>query len=112
MPKEECDYCGGHDYCWSWEEAFAKFGFNDGDGQIETLQVEAALSEAGYTVVVNGWGCHNTVIISIKRNGEELIPHDDPSVVFGYDDPRCYLPNEIVTPLDEKLPAEGAKFWF
>lgn len=110
MPKVQCDYCGSHDYFWSWEEAFDKFGFNDGDGQVETWQVEAVLAEAGYTVTVEGWGMHNTVIVSIQKDGRELIPHDGPQITFGYDDPRSYLPDSIVDLLDEKLPAEGAVY--
>lgn len=35
MPISECDNCGGS-YEWQWEEAFNKFGLNNGDGQIET----------------------------------------------------------------------------
>lgn len=103
MPITECDCCGG-DYRWSWTEAFEKFGFNDGDGQVETWQVEAVLAKAGYAVTVEDWGWHNTVIASIKHDGREQIPHDDPGVTFGYDDPRDYLPAEIVTLLDRELP--------
>ena len=42
MPVSECDYCGGT-LTWDWTEAFEKFGFQDGDGQVETWQVENAL---------------------------------------------------------------------
>ena len=102
MPICECDNCGGQ-YLWRWEEAFDKFGFNDGDGQVETWQVEAVLTEAGYDVVVNGWSMHNTVIVSIKKNGKELIPHDNPDYTFGYDDPRKFFPDKIVRLLDKEL---------
>lgn len=103
MVKTTCDTCGG-EYHWNWTEAFDKFGFNDGDGQVETWQVESVLSEAGYTVKVDGWGLHNTVIISIKKEGVEQIPYDNSDYQFGYDDPRNFLPAEIVKLLDEKLP--------
>jgi hypothetical protein len=103
MPISECDCCGGS-YNWSWTEAFEKFGFNDGDGQVETWNVESVLADAGYEASVEGWGMHNTVITSIKKNGVEFIPHDDPNVTFGYDDPRTYLPAAIVALLDEALP--------
>lgn len=103
MPISDCDHCGG-DYHWKWEEAFEKFGFMDGDGQVETWNVEAVLAEAGYEVTVEGWGMHNTVITSIKKDGKELIPRDDPNVTFGYDDPRDYLPEDIVSLLDRELP--------
>ena len=111
MPRTECDNCGGP-YYWRWEEAFAKFGFRDGDGQVETWQVEQVLTEAGYNVTVEGWGMHNTVITSIKKEGREYIPHDDPAIRFGYDDPRNYLPDQIVQLLDQALPAEGAEICF
>ena len=34
----------------------------------------------------------------------ELIPYDNPSYRFGYDDPRRYFPAELVALLDEALP--------
>jgi hypothetical protein len=103
MAQTTCDTCGGTLH-WDWTEAFAKFGFGDGDGQVETWQVEAVLAEAGYTVKVEEWGLHNTVITSIKKDDAELIPYDNPAYRFGYDDPRRYFPAEIVTLLDEALP--------
>ena len=33
-----CNTCF-NDYDWTWEEAFDKFGFNDGDGQVMTDDV-------------------------------------------------------------------------
>lgn len=102
MPVTICDACGGA-FEWHWEEAFYKSGFNDGDGQIETWQVEAVLSDAGYDVAVSEWGVHNTVIVSIKRSGQELIPYNDRELTFGYDDPRSYLPSDVVQLLDEGL---------
>lgn len=55
MPVTTCETCGG-DYHWQWEEAFDKFGFNDGDGQVETWQVADVLSKAGYECDVQGSG--------------------------------------------------------
>ena len=75
---------------WSWEEAFDKFGFEDGDGPVMTDVVEAVLWDAGYSVTAEPWGSHNVVIFSIKdANGNEIIPS---TVKIGYDDPRSYLP--------------------
>ena len=102
MPISECDNCGGC-YHWNWEEAFDKFGFNDGDGQVETWAVASILEEAGYTTEVNDWSMHNTVIVSIKKGTLELVPHDDPAFSFGYDNPRKYLPRIVVDLLDHKL---------
>lgn len=44
MVSTQCDFCGGTLH-WDWTEAFTKFGFNDGDGQVETWQVEAVLGK-------------------------------------------------------------------
>lgn len=100
MPTTKCFNCGGS-YAWRWEEAFEKFGFNDGDGDVETYTVEEALTLAGYSVETNQWGMHNLIITSIKLNGIEQIPE---SAHVGYDDPREYLPPAIVGLLDMKLP--------
>ena len=101
MPLTTCDTCGGDAYRWSWTEAFDKFGFNDGDGQVETETVADVLRNAGYETVTEGWGFHNTVIVSIRRDGKDCIPND---ISLGYDDPRGYLPAEIVELLDRRLP--------
>lgn len=101
MPISTCEHCCSEVH-WSWEEAFLKFGFDDGDGLVETWQVEEVLSAAGYAVTVIGWGLHNTVIDSVQRDGRELIPYDE--IKFGYDDPREYLAPEIVALLDLAFP--------
>lgn len=106
-----CMSCGGMLH-WDWSEAFAKFGFNDGDGQIETWRVEDALIDAGYAVTVDRWGVHNTLITSVKRHGVELIPFDDPDYSFGYDDPREFLPGELVSLLEEEFPQTASVFRF
>lgn len=90
-------------YGWRWEEAFDKFGFNDGDGQVETWQVEAVLRKAGYVVEVNQLSLHNTIISSVKEQTEELLPKEDSDFCVGYDDPRDYLPRKIIELLDDKL---------
>lgn len=103
MPKTTCENCGGT-YHWNWEEAFDKYGFGDGDGQIETDIVIQVLEAEGYKVEAHQWGLHNTVIRSIKLKGIEQISEDADT---GYADPRQYLPTAIVKLLDKKLPAEG-----
>jgi len=102
MPICECDNYGAK-YIWSWEEAFDKFGFNDGDGQVETWAVEAVLTKARYEVEVNQWGLHNTIIVSIKKAGKELLPHHNLDFTLGYDDPKEFLPLEIVQLLNKEL---------
>ena len=86
---------------WSWEEAFDKFGFEDGDGSVMTDVVESVLRDAGYGVAAEPWGMHNVVIFSIKdSSGNELIPS---TVKIGYDHPRSYLPKAIIALLDSDL---------
>jgi hypothetical protein len=94
-----------HEYHWDWTEAFDKFGFGDGDGQVETHKVVAVLEELGCRVSVGCPGLHNTIIISIHRNDVELISGD---VNTGYDNPRVYLPGDLVDVLDWVLPTVTA----
>lgn len=103
MPTSTCDNCG-HEYNWQWEEAFDKFGFGDGDGQVQTETVVGVLERGGYDVVSEVWGLHNNVILSIKKDGVEQIPN---SAEVGYDDPRAYLPADIVELLDRELAEDG-----
>ena len=87
---------------WSWTEAFDKFGFEDGNGLIETDTVAAVLTLAGYVVCTTSWGSHNYIIASIKHDGVEQIPLD--SIRLGYDCPHNYLPATIIKLLDDELP--------
>jgi hypothetical protein len=83
---------------WSWEEAFDKFGFGDGDGLVMTDVVAEVLTDAGYVVDTVTLGLHNVVIDSIKTAaGEELIPD---KFDFIDDNPRDHLPEVIVRLLD------------
>lgn len=102
MPQSNCPICDSG-YHWSWTEAFEKFGFCDG-GTTMTPYVVAELEDAGYVVEAEQWGIHNVVIFSIKKDGRELMPHENSDVRIGYDDPRGYLPQEIIELLDERLP--------
>lgn len=47
---------------------------------------------------------HNTVISSTRLEGEELLPGVNSEFDLGYDEPRDYLPEELVKLLDEKFP--------
>lgn len=83
---------------WTWEEAFDKFGFDDGDGPIMTDVVASVLRDAGYSVTAEPWGFHNVVISSIKDgDGLEQIPA---GIALGYDEPRDYLPKTLIALLD------------
>lgn len=101
MSITRCPTCN-ENHSWSWDDAFSKFGFDDGDGLVMTDHVAAALRRKGYTVKVEPWGCHNVTITSIKnRKGRELIPE---GINYGYDDARDYLPKRIVKLLDRAFP--------
>lgn len=102
MPTTTCHTCGG-DIRWDWEDAFDKFGFNDGDGQVMTDEVVEALREGGYEAKAEGWGFHNVVITSIAKDGVSLIPS---TAVIGYDDPHYYLPEELVEYLDSRFASD------
>lgn len=91
-----CPHCG-HKHYWTWEAAFDKFGFSDGDGLVMTEAVASELRRNGYTVEAMHWGFHNTIITRLSRDGRDMIPR---TVSLGYDDPREYLPPETVALLD------------
>lgn len=87
---------------WHWEEAFDKFGFEDGDGVVMTDLVAVALCAGGYLVTTQKWGLHNTVITSIRSpQGREQIPD---GTKLAYDPPRGYLPPAILKLLDRAFP--------
>lgn len=92
------------DVQWEWEEAFDKFGFMDGDGLVETQTVADVLTDAGYEVVVEEWGMHNTIITEIKKQGRSQIRK---KAIVGYDDPRGYLPKRLIKLLDKEFPPDG-----
>ncbi len=94
-----CPTCG-HAHHWSWEEAFDKFGFGDGDDLVMTETVADALRAHGYTVTVTQWGMHNAIITDIERDGIALIPD---TATRGYDEPREYLPKEVIAILDREF---------
>ncbi len=100
MSFTTCTTCGNR-YEWSWEEAFDKFGFEDGDGLVMTDHVADFLRSTGLSVTVQQYGFHNLVITNIERDGQSLIPEP---TQLGYDDPRDYLPEDIVDDLDRHFP--------
>ena len=53
MVQGKCAYCGN---CFHWCEAFAKFGYDDGDGQVHTQAVAEILEGFGYKVKYSRWG--------------------------------------------------------
>ncbi len=99
MTRTRCPNCGQHKD-WRWEEAFDKFGFDDGDSLVMTEAVADVLRHAGHTVETRAWGYHNVIITRLERDGVSLIPA---GTRVGYDDPRDYLPREIIELLDNEL---------
>jgi len=97
--RTSCPFCG-HLHRWSWEEAFDKFGFDDGDGLVMTESVAEALRAHGYVATTFHWGFHNVIITAIARDGVSVIPE---GTIGGYDDPRDYLPDDVVALLDDEF---------
>ncbi len=88
---------------WTWEEAFQKFGFNDGN-QTQTWRVKAALQAAGYVCDdMSGW--HNTVLVALSAE----VAVWDQGLCDDVDDDaklRASLPPEVVALLDRAFPAD------
>lgn len=52
---------------WSVLEAFAKFGFEDGDGDVQTDTVVGALETQGLQAEADSYGMHNWMIFKISK---------------------------------------------
>lgn len=85
---------------WTWQEAFYKFGFGDGDGWNGTPLVAGYLEELGFDVHADVMGCHNYMIFDIRENGESIIPKN---ADVGYAEPETYLPADVVEKLNESF---------
>ena len=86
---------------WSWEEAFDKFGFDDGDSWNGTGEVELWFeTKLGWTSESHTWGCHNYMIFLLKDWKTEKEYEFD-----GYKDPRDILPKNIIKKLDKQFPS-------
>jgi len=83
----------------TWEDAFDKFGYDDGDGIVLTWGVVEFLQSLGYKVEADTWGTHNCVIHTLVApdGGRDLLEY----AIVGHDDPRVYLPEELIKQLDE-----------
>ncbi|MCG7861107.1 MAG: hypothetical protein JAZ18_01805 [Candidatus Thiodiazotropha endolucinida] len=103
MCKRKCPHCGNR---YHWHHAFSKFGYDDGEGKVETPDIARVLQRAGFTVEYASWPAHNTIISSIRKNGTEYMPLSDPQILIGYDDPANYLPQHIQNLLNTKIPPE------
>ncbi len=99
VPVTRCNACGAP-ATWEWEDAFLKFGYGDGDGVVMTEVVAERLRAEGFTAETACYGPHNTIICSLIRDGVELVPDED-------DNPRTYLPDDVIQLLDDWM-AKGA----
>jgi hypothetical protein len=93
---------------WTWDEAFDKFGFGDGDGLVMTYEVSSFLTDNGYFVDCDSWGMHNTTIMFLTApDGTKLIDAGEvvgkPDVEYGYDCPSKYLPTDLVALLNKEF---------
>jgi len=93
---------------WTWEEAFYKFGFGDGDDWVGTSLIAQFLEKLGYEVDYDSWGCHNVCISELSKNGVSLLPEEypeDDEKRMGYADPNDYLPDDLVQKLNNYFDA-------
>jgi len=102
MAHHKCEHCGNS---YHWSHAFAKFGYDDGDGNIETIRIAQLLESKGYRVKYARWNLHNMIIFSIEKDGIEYMPRNTSKYLIGYDDPQKYLPVEILTLLNTEFPS-------
>lgn len=86
---------------WTWEEAFDKFGFDDGDGANFTSEVATFIEDTfGYETECEQWGLHNYMIFRIlDKDGKNIMPEEG----IGYTSAREYLPADMVKALDEEF---------
>tara|TARA_A100001037_G_C14800375_1_gene478629 strand:- start:218 stop:526 length:309 start_codon:yes stop_codon:yes gene_type:complete len=97
-------------YGTNWCEAFAKFGNADGDdpdAERNTERVADVIRKLGYVCKVWG-GIHNVMIVSIiDADGVDIIEEES----VGYDDPRRYLPQDILDQLRETFNEDDEEFF-
>lgn len=87
---------------WIWEEAFQKFGFNDGNDS-QTWRVEGALEDAGYASDEVS-GVHNTYICGLRRETGEVWNDGACDATSDTARLRASLPPEVVALLDRVFP--------
>ena len=91
---------------WEWEDAFNKFGFEDGDGLVMTHKVAEFIDSLGYEVRYETWGVHNKIIQEIKKDDKLIMDWEileKKGYSLGYDSPRQYLAKDLVAALDKQF---------
>ena len=94
-----------HEHIWSITGAFAKFGFDDGDGCNHTRDVEEALTDSGEYTTYTAFSIHNGFITEVYgSDGKQILEFD------GYNLPNWdSLPEmfrEALINLDSAVEAE------
>ena len=91
-----------HQIHWVWDEAFDKFGFDDGDGWNGTCLVERFLLDIGCKEIkcdvwCDVWEIHNYMIF-------QIVDKDGNKYEFnGNENPRDILPKYIIEKLNNKF---------
>ena len=89
-------------YTWYWDEAFCKFGFDDGDGPRHTYEVITFIdSNTEYRAHQRMSSIHNEWITEIEDKDGNEIECD------GYTDPRDILPQDLLIALNERFGPAG-----
>jgi len=101
MPRQVID---AQEIYWEWEEAFDKFGFDDGNGWNGTDIVADFIQIFGYETKRQQWGLHNYFITDLLvRCGPIQISIIPEKVEVGYDNPRDWLPRRLIEDLEMKF---------
>jgi hypothetical protein len=85
----------------SWEDSFGRLHEgceSDGSPCDLTNEVVCFLSGLGYETTCDWWGWHK-FISGLALGGRDLLA----DIEVGYDDPREYLPAELIAALDERF---------
>ena len=79
---------------WQWEEAFQRYGFDDGNGWNGTDHVAEALGDLGYECE-HLYGSHNHYILTLTKGGQVIENEGD--------EPKEFLPKRVVDFLDQRF---------
>ena len=99
----EGELCASCSYQPDLDDAFEKWGHNDGSACYQiTTQVIGLIESLGYHVTAESWGSHNYIISEIAR-GTEIVYPIEGFQIGGYD-ARPYtdvLPDDILEILEQ-----------
>ena len=89
-------------YTWYWDEAFSKYGFDDGDGPTHNWEVISFIeANTEYRVTNQAFSIHKYRITEIQdKNGNEI-------ECDGVTPPGEYLPEDLMKALNEECGPAG-----